>query len=105
MPPEHIHKLAKRLIDADFQMNKNSFNTDPDSHFSSQGHYCKAGDEDQDKERLGKFSFCFPKVTSLVFENSQTAALGLDTALNRNLCTEKKATMIHSHHPPVPTQT
>ena len=42
----HIHKLAKRLIDADFQMNKNSYNTDPDSYFSSQGHYCKAGDEE-----------------------------------------------------------
>ena len=49
--PSHIHKLAKRLIDADFQMDKNSYNTDPESHFSSQGHYCKAGDEDQDKER------------------------------------------------------
>ena len=102
--PEHIHKLAKRLIDADFQMDKNSYNTDPESHFSSQGHYCKAGDEDQDKEHLSKFSFYSPtdEAYSLVntldhiLENSQTAALGLvkDTALNRSICTEKNAAII-----------
>ena len=107
--PVHIHKLAKRLIDADFQMNKNSYNTDPDSHFSSQGHYCKAGYEDQDKEHLRKFSFSFPtdEVNSLgntldhILENSQTAALGLvkDTALNRSICTEKKAAIIAVIHP------
>ena len=56
------------------------------------------------KEHLSKFSFYFPtdeetfleKTLDHIRQNAQTAALGLvkDTALNRSICTEKKATII-----------